>query len=178
MKKRLTLSLILGLTGAIQPAHGDGLDAHTRIMQIHEQTFEKQHQCLAKAIYFEAHDKLTSQHAVANVIVNRVLTEQYPQTVCGVINQKTTQAKTKRSVCQFSYVCEKPKKIVYSSPKWENSKVVAEAVLMTFINEDRQDLTKGATHFHDVRVKPSWSTSTKFVRTLKDSGLSFYKKKK
>ena len=175
MKKRLTLSLIISL---IQPVYGDGLDVHSRIVQAHERTFTKQQNCLAQAIYFEAHDKLTSQHAVANVIVNRVLSDQYPHTVCGVVNHRTTNARTKRSVCQFSYVCEKQKKIAYSSPKWENSKVVAEAVLTTFISEDREDLTKGATHFHDVRVKPSWSRSTQFVRTLKDSGLSFYKKQK
>lgn len=177
MKKRITLSLILSLAGSMQPVHGDALDAHTKIVQLHEKTFEKQQQCLAKAIYFESADKLTSQHAVANVIVNRVLTDQYPHTVCGVVGHKTTNERTKKAVCQFSYMCEKPKKIVYSSSKWENSQVVAEAVLTTFINEDREDLTKGATHFHDVRVKPSWSRSTAFVRTLKASGLSFYKKK-
>ncbi len=149
-----------------------------QLIETHQRSFDKQQQCLATAIYFESANEPVSQHAVANVILNRVLTDQYPRTVCGVINHKTVKANTNKSVCQFSYVCEKPKKIVYSSTKWENSKAIADDVLSTFINEDREDITKGATHFHDNRVAPMWSKSTQFVRTLRNSGLSFYKQKK
>ena len=176
--KRISLSLIFSVLSFSHHVDADDLSSHLKIIELHEQTFKKQQKCLAQAIYFESADKPTSQQAVANVILNRTLTNQYPDTVCGVVNHKTTHNVSKKRVCQFSYVCEQPKKIEYSSDKWKNSEEVAETVLATFVEQDRKDLTNGATHFHDTRVNPTWARSTQFVRTLKASGLSFYKKKK
>ena len=44
--------------------------------------------CLATAIYFEARgEPMVGQVAVAQVIVNRVYDERFPDTVCDGINQ-------------------------------------------------------------------------------------------
>jgi N-acetylmuramoyl-L-alanine amidase len=44
--------------------------------------------CLATAIFFEARSEgVTGKEAVANVIINRVQDERYPDTVCGVVNE-------------------------------------------------------------------------------------------
>ena len=44
--------------------------------------------CLAKAIYFEARsESLEGQLAVAEVILNRVASEAYPDTICDVVTQ-------------------------------------------------------------------------------------------
>ena len=47
--------------------------------------------CLAMAIYFEARGEPTvGQIAVAHVIMNRVESDDFPNTVCGVVTQCKT----------------------------------------------------------------------------------------
>ncbi|MEO0830647.1 MAG: cell wall hydrolase, partial [Pseudomonadota bacterium] len=59
--------------------------------------------CLAEALYFEARgETVKGQFAVAEVILNRVASSLYPNTVCGVINQGTG----KKFQCQFTYTCD------------------------------------------------------------------------
>jgi len=147
------------------------------IVQTHDANFDKHSNCLAEAIYFEAEPFYQSQAAVADVILNRVVHKSYPNSVCGVINHRTTHAKTKKQVCQFSYRCEAPKKIVKNSNRWITANEVADTILQTFVTESREDTTKGATHFHDKRVHPSWAKSSSFLRTLKTKQLTFYKQK-
>ena len=49
-----------------------------------------QWKCLAQALYFEARgESLKGQIAVAEVILNRVDSRAFPDTLCGVINQGT-----------------------------------------------------------------------------------------
>jgi len=44
--------------------------------------------CLATAIFFEARDQpITGQEAVADVVMNRVEHERFPDDVCGVVYQ-------------------------------------------------------------------------------------------
>lgn len=44
--------------------------------------------CLATAIFFEARNQsVDGQMAVAEVILNRVADPQWPNTICGVVNQ-------------------------------------------------------------------------------------------
>ena len=46
-------------------------------------------QCLAEALYFEARGEGSQgQRAVAEVILNRVDHPRFPKTVCGVVNQR------------------------------------------------------------------------------------------
>ncbi len=48
----------------------------------------RQMRCLAEAIYFEARSEPEEgQAAVAQVVLNRVMHENYPDTVCGVVYQ-------------------------------------------------------------------------------------------
>ncbi|WP_051504384.1 cell wall hydrolase [Sphingomonas jaspsi] len=56
---------------------------------------DEQAQCLATAVYFEAMgESLQGQLAVANVVMNRASSAQYPTSWCGVVKQKA----------QFSFV--------------------------------------------------------------------------
>lgn len=56
--------------------------------------------CMADAIYQEAgHEPDLGKAAVARVIVNRTRHNEFPKSVCGVINEKHN------GVCQFSYIC-------------------------------------------------------------------------
>lgn len=180
--KGITLLFLL-ISNTTIHAYADGVfhsseNSHIKqIVQKHENTFEQQHTCLAKAVYFEASPYYKSQRAVADAILNRVISKEYPHTVCDVIHQKTRNKTTGSISCQFSYICEGKKKIVKSSEKWQTSEQVAWEVLNEFISFARNDITRGATHFHDYRVNPIWARSAKFVRTLKTSKLSFYKKR-
>ena len=57
-------------------------------------------QCLTEALYFEARgESVKGQFAVAEVILNRVDSAAFPNTVCGVIHQGTGR----KYGCQFTY---------------------------------------------------------------------------
>jgi len=52
------------------------------------ETDDRQQDCLASAVYFEARgEPLKGQLAVADVVLNRVRSEKYPDTVCEVVEQ-------------------------------------------------------------------------------------------
>ena len=65
--------------------------------------------CLAVAIYFEARSEpIAGQLAVAQVVLNRVADERYPDTVCEVIMEGPTypSGHPVRDKCQFSFWCD------------------------------------------------------------------------
>jgi len=52
------------------------------------ETDDPEQDCLASAVYFEARgESLKGQLAVADVVLNRVRSEKYPDTVCEVVEQ-------------------------------------------------------------------------------------------
>lgn len=106
--------------------------------------------CLAEALYFEARgETLKGQFAVAEVILNRVSSSSYPDSVCGVINQGTG----KRYQCQFTYTCDGRKEVIHEKKAYERVAKVAKAA----IEGVSDPLTSGATHYHTKAVRPSWS---------------------
>lgn len=106
-------------------------------------------QCMAENIYFEAGTQsLAGKMAVGHVVLNRMRKGSYPNTACGVINQRIG------NICMFSWKCEGDKEI-RNEAAWKQSKQVAYDLL----SKDRRDLvdiTEGATHFHNKTVKPDW----------------------
>ncbi len=107
-------------------------------------------QCLAEALYFEARgETVKGQFAVAEVILNRMTSERFPQSACGVINQGTG----KRYQCQFTYTCDGHKEVIAEPRAFERVAKVARAAL----DGVAPDLTEGATHYHTKAVKPRWS---------------------
>ena len=82
--------------------------------EITEKEFTER-ECLAEALFFEAGNQpLLGILGVAEVIFNRVKSERYPNTVCGVVHQgplnkwwkkrgKIVPVKWK---CQFTYWCD------------------------------------------------------------------------
>ena len=58
---------------------------------------------MTEALYFEARGEETEGIiAVAEVIINRRDSNDFPNTICGVIEQGSH----KRNRCQFSYKCD------------------------------------------------------------------------
>ncbi|WP_436397764.1 cell wall hydrolase [Roseobacter sp. S98] len=106
--------------------------------------------CLAEALYFEARgETVKGQFAVAEVILNRVKSERFPSSACGVINQGTG----KKYQCQFTYTCDGHKEVIREPRAFERVSKVARVALDGLAPK----LTEGATHYHTTAVSPRWS---------------------
>ena len=106
--------------------------------------------CLSEALYFEARgETVKGQFAVAEVILNRVKSARFPDSVCGVINQGTG----KRYQCQFTYTCDGHAEHIGEPRAFERVAKVARAAL----DGKAPALTKGATHYHTTAVRPAWA---------------------
>lgn len=125
-----------------------------------------QWRCLSEALYFEARgESVKGQFAVAEVILNRVDSDNYPDSVCGVINQGTGR----KYACQFTYTCDGIAEVIHEPTAWRNVGKIARAVL----DGAPLNLTQGATHYHTTKVKPSWARV--YPRTAKIGFHLFYR---
>ena len=110
-----------------------------------------QWRCLTEAIYFEARgEPVKGQVAVAEVILNRVDSPRYPNSVCGVVNQGTGRL----HACQFSYTCDGIPETIGERPAWARAGKIARALM----DGAARDLTAEATHYHANYVRPFWAT--------------------
>ena len=118
----------------------------------------KQELCLANNIYHEAGiESRLGKMAVAQVTLNRVDHDAFPNTICKVVNQRTVKkvvhkkkVKTK-SVCQFSWKCQNVKP---PSPRhFAESLDIAKK----FIRGHRLPELDQALYYHADYVKPGWN---------------------
>lgn len=125
-----------------------------------------QWQCLAEALYFEARSESEQgQSAVAEVILNRVDSRKYPDTVCEVVSQGAE----KLNACQFSYNCDgRPERI--TEPR---AYATAKAIALKMVASGDRSITDGATHYHTKAVRPSWSR--KMTETARIGTHIFYR---
>ena len=122
--------------------------------------------CLAEALYFEARgESIKGQFAVAEVILNRVASSAYPETVCGVVNQGTGR----KFQCQFTYTCDGLAEVIREKSAYERLKKIAHLM----VNGGPRNLTAGATHYHTKAVYPRWAR--KFPRTATIGVHHFYR---
>ena len=81
--------------------------------------------CLALNVYYEARSQsIVEQIAVAQVVINRVNDDRYPDTICEVVKQgeKNTDGTMKEDRCQFSWYCDGAKDcLLYTSPSPRDS---------------------------------------------------------
>jgi spore germination cell wall hydrolase CwlJ-like protein len=106
--------------------------------------------CLSEALYFEARgEEVAGIFAVAEVILNRVDSPAYPDTVCEVIYQGTGRL----FECQFTYSCDGKKEVIHERRAYEKVAKVARLML----DGAPRRLTDGATHYHTKSVRPSWA---------------------
>lgn len=126
----------------------------------------EQWQCLAEALYFEARgESVKGQFAVAEVILNRVDSARFPDSVCSVINQGTGR----KFACQFTYTCDGHKEVIAEPKAFQRVAKVAKLML----NGAPRELTGGATYYHTNAVRPRWSR--KFARTTTIGVHHFYR---
>ena len=111
---------------------------------------EKEFRCLTDAVYFEARgEPYRGQAAVAQVVLNRVHSPIYPNSICAVVYQN----QSKRNACQFSFACDGIPERVTEPEAWKTAKEVAEKVLRgeIYLTE-----VANATHYHASYVHPDW----------------------
>ena len=115
--------------------------------------------CLALNIYHEARSEpMVGQYAVAHVVLNRVQSDRFPDSVCAVVYQGYNKGIHR---CQFSWFCDGKPDRPNDSLAWAKSLLVANDVMRGTI----PDPTKGATHYHANYVKPYWAKYQQYYVT-------------
>ncbi len=124
------------------------------LMPIMAKAENSEKQCLARAVYFEAKSESNlGKQAVAHVVLNRVKSKKFPNTVCGVVYQCSSKG------CQFSWVRHKSK--VSEMYNWNASLEAADDAL----NHLSRDPTNGALYFWSTRIKiPKHVRNKKHIR--------------
>lgn len=164
----LALFAAVSLSISAVPSHANGNDARRltashggeRVQQVAARGVSQVDlQCLTEALYFEARGESTAgQQAVAEVILNRVDHPRFPDSVCGVVNQRG----------QFSY-----KGRVSGRYNERAAFGRVQRVAMAALSGAPRDLTGGATYFHTPAVRPKWSS--RFTRTVRIGSHIFYR---
>ena len=125
-----------------------------------------EHTCLSLAIYFEARSESElGRLAVARVILNRVNSPFYPDTICEVVYQNAV----KRDGCQFSFACNGQSDRPRRGKAWEQAKALATRAIA---GDGGVQAIATATHFHADYVQPKWTDS--MTRLIKIGRHIFY----
>jgi len=144
-------------------------------------------ECFAKNIYFEAgNQELAGKYAVGHVVLNRLKSDKFPDTICGVIYQGPVRESwatasnenlsddervyyPKRHQCQFSWYCDGLADDPYQGENWQRSLEIAEEMLsMWYASEYMVDITDGAMYYHATYVNPYWAKTMKVVAHIGD----------
>lgn len=134
-------------------------DFGTRVYGRFAATTPRELDCLARAIYYEARgEPYEGQVAVAQVVLNRARSRNWPDTICGVVHQGQSRGEK----CQFSYVCfdnlSPP-----SGEAWDEARSIAGYAVAgkVYLRE-----LEHATHYHTTAVKPIWRENLNPIATI------------
>lgn len=151
---------LLAVIFAVSYFTADRLD-QLRMQQANQITFTSAEQrtreleCLTRNIYYEAgSEPFEGKVAVAQVTLNRVTSNRFANSVCGVVYQKNVIYE--KVVCQFSWYCEGKNKSVIRPTRneaWLESEIVAKKVLLEGFR--LPSLTE-ALYYHADYVNPGW----------------------
>jgi spore germination cell wall hydrolase CwlJ-like protein len=159
-------------------------------------------ECLAKNIFYESgSEPYEGKVAVGMVTMNRARDSRFPNSICGVVRQRTVTSVPKRvtnryvvrtgylnrleertevttiwqdiTVCQFSWNCNKVSKPKSDDPRWLASQAVAQE-LLTGGYDDHEEKYGNLKFFHATYVRPAWNGLKRIVRI---GGHVFYARK-
>ena len=138
----LALSLTLSAT----------LQAETNPKQPQTQTLSnKQIECLVRNTYFESKGESDAgMLAVIHTTLNRVKDARFPNTICGVVYQKS----------QFVWVKHNPK--VKEKEQYERAKRLAQEA----VDGKHRDNTNGALYFVHVKINRNWLEKLTYTCTI------------
>lgn len=118
--------------------------------------------CLALNIYFESRgDSYAGRVSVADVVLNRVDSRYYPNTICEVVKQTVYSNWWKergrnvpaRHMCQFSWYCDGMDDTPQDPHAWEDAMSIARNILT---DDSYRGITEGSTHYHTLAIEPNW----------------------
>ena len=148
------------------PAGGDAVMTEAFLSSMSAPKGNAEWECLADALYFEARgESIQGIFAVGEVIMNRVDSAEYPNTICGVVHQGTGR----KFACQFTWTCDNNSDAIGNKTAFARVGKVAKLL----IDGLPRRLTAGATHYHTKAVHPSWAN--RFPRTASIGAHYFYK---
>ena len=116
----------------------------------------KNFKCLTEAMYYEARGEPPEGIlSVAHVILNRVKSKRYPNTVCKVVHQQLVEG-----IWQFSYLGHKE---ILNKPINEKAMKKVKKIAKYAIRMYKADIDniKGSKYYHTTEVNPDWSRSDK-----------------
>ena len=138
---RLCVASIFSIFALLSPIQ---LAATTQPSAVSE-TIVQDLNCLASVIYHEARgEPKIGQLAVAHVVINRMESGRFPDSLCDVVYQKIS------NVCQFSWVCQPAKR--KEAPDL-SAKEVAWEVLVKGV----KDPSKGSLFFHSTQINQTFN---------------------
>lgn len=106
-------------------------------------------ECMTEAVYYEAGNQpVIGKASVANVILNRVADNRWPDNVCDVVRQRG----------QFSYYWDgKPEPIPKKDNSLERYAVLkAKTISLIYLALPIADNTKGALYYHNDKIELPW----------------------
>ncbi|MGV1014088.1 MAG: cell wall hydrolase [Methyloceanibacter sp.] len=110
---------------------------------------ERERRCLATALYFEARgEPVRGQIAVGQVILNRVRSPNFPETICGVVYQGQM-----KPGCQFSFACDGKTDTPRNDAQWALAQDLANQIMS---GEQWLPEVGYSTYFHANYVSPYW----------------------
>ena len=136
-----------------------------------EMKFKQEH-CLALNIYHEARsESLAGQYAVADVVLNRVESPRFPNTVCEVVHQaklskwhlERGREVPIRNKCQFSWFCDGKSDTPSEKDAWQRSIQVAVSIMK---HNRFRGITEGSDHYHTEYVDPYWNKNMELVGSI------------
>jgi spore germination cell wall hydrolase CwlJ-like protein len=181
MKTILVLSTLaaLTLTGAyadtdiidLTPTAEEG-EVHpiNGITAVFDDLTSEQTNCLAEAIYFEGGNQTTDgMEAIGHVIMNRVESDHFPDSICGVVRQGPRDGgPISLHRCQFSYFCDGKNETfpLNDTPDEVKSAVDAWTAAELIVTGASTDATFGSDHYHANYATPPWSRVYNHVTTV------------
>ena len=129
-----------------------------------------QAECLAEVMYYEARGEgVEGEKAVAEVVLQRTHTSDYPSTVCGVVYDGV---QADRRDCQFSFACDGTLRRPKERHAWQRVRQLAEKILIGAVRLSGQ--TGHAVAYHNVDVTPAWAQT--MLRTAQIGNHVFYRR--
>ena len=108
------------------------------------------------------------------MVLNRVVSDNFPNDVCGVIYQAEYPDGDRRNLpirdkCQFSWYCNRASDVPTDVDAYRWALILSNRIM----SGEFADVTDGATHYHSTKVLPEWSYRKEKLVQIEDH--IFYK---
>lgn len=120
-----------------------------------------ENQCMRCAIYHEARgEHIDGQIAVALVVMNRVASPRYPDTICEVVWQKGYVSRIQRWIGQFSFTTDGASDTMHERDVMRHVDAAIQVAQILYdynLEEEYLGMNKGVLWYHTEAVSPAWA---------------------